>query len=203
MTSSSSSKPHVGLLVGSTRQGRSSGLPADWMLACCRTEALFETEWIDLRDYPMPWFNDDMAPSARPSQEPLARRWTALLERLDGLVVITPEYNHGPPAVLKNAFDHVAGELVRKPIAFVGYGEVGAARAIEQLRLMAIELDMVPLRAAVHIGVQEMAAAHRQERPLGDDPRLAQQALRLVRHVGWWADLLSAHRRRVEEHTPG
>ena len=66
-------------------------------------------------------------------------------------MVITPEYNHGYPAVLKNALDYVYKEWNGKKIGFVGYGVIGAARAIEQLRQVAIELRMIPIRDAVHI----------------------------------------------------
>ena len=64
---------------------------------------------------------------------------------------MAPQYNHGYPASLKNALDYVFPELNRKPIAFVGYGNVGGARAIEQLRLVAVEFEMAPLRHAIHI----------------------------------------------------
>ena len=61
--------------------------------------------------------------------------------RADGFIVITPEYNHGYPAVLKSALDALYAEWVRKPIAFVSYGGwSGGVRAVEQLRLVAIEL---------------------------------------------------------------
>lgn len=55
------------------------------------------------------------------------------------------EYNHGPTGVLKNAFDGAHAEWVRKPVAFVGYGGVGGARAIEHLRGVVIELEMASI----------------------------------------------------------
>ena len=68
-----------------------------------------------------------------------------------GIVILTGEYNHGYPAVLKNALDSTFPEWRRKPVAFVGWGNTGGARAIEQLRLVAIEFEMAPLRHAVHV----------------------------------------------------
>ena len=109
-------------------------------------------ELIDLRDHPLPMF--DQLPPARtlrdyPNEQ--IAGWGRTIDRADGYMVITPEYNHGYPASLKNLLDHVFPELNRKPIAFVGYGNVGGARAIEQLRLVAVEFEMAPLRHAVHI----------------------------------------------------
>jgi NAD(P)H-dependent FMN reductase len=88
--------------------------------------------------------------------------WAAKIATLDGLIVVSPEYNHGYSAVLKNALDYVFAEFARKPIGFVGYGGVGAARAIEQLRLVAIELQMAPVRSAVHIGRVEFLGVWQQ-----------------------------------------
>ena len=78
-------------------------------------------------------------------------RFGAAVARADGFVILTGEYNHGYPAVLKNAMDSTFVEWRRKPISFVGWGNVGGARAIEQLRQVAVEFEMAPLRWAVHI----------------------------------------------------
>ncbi len=78
----------------------------------------------------------------------------------------SPEYNHGYPAVLKNALDHSFVEWQRKPVAFVGYGNVGGARAIEQLRQVVVELEMVPLRHAVHILPEVVRVAREAARPV-------------------------------------
>ena len=90
------------------------------------------------------------------------------IDRADGFVVLTGEYNHGYPAVLKNAMDWTFVEWRHKPITFVGWGNVGGARAIEQLRLVAVEFEMAPLRHAVHILPDAMIACS-----AGDDADLA------------------------------
>jgi len=71
-------------------------------------------------------------------------RLGATLDRADGYVVVTGEYNHGCPAVLTNAMDWTFVEWTRKPISFVGWGNVGGSRAIEQLRQVAVEFEMAP-----------------------------------------------------------
>ena len=127
-------------------------------------------------------------------QNEAARRWADKLGTVDGLVVITPEYNHGPSAVLKNAFDYAYKEFSRKPIAFVGYGGVGAARAIEQLRLVAVELQMAPVRNAVHVGMVEFLGIWQQGKTFEDYPHLAQAAGAMLDDLAWWAGALKTAR---------
>ena len=82
---------------------------------------------------------------------PAVVKWREKVEEADGFIIVTPEYNHGYPAVLKNALDYVYYKWAKKAVAFVSWGGAGGARGVEQLRLVAIELDMCPTRAAVHI----------------------------------------------------
>ena len=111
-------------------------------------------------------------------------------------MLLTPEYNHGYPAALKNAMDHTFVEWRRKPVAFVGWGNVGGARAIEQLRLVAVEFEMAPLRHAVHILPDLLVAARKAPEasvasifsPL--EPKLD----KLADDLCWWADALAAAR---------
>lgn len=116
-------------------------------------EQIKEAELLDLRDFPMPFFDEAITPTMlkEPYSNPDVARWTNKIAEGDAFVVITPEYNHGYPAVLKNALDYVKKEWSNKKVGFVGYGTLGAARAIEQLRQVVIELQMYPVRNAVHI----------------------------------------------------
>jgi NAD(P)H-dependent FMN reductase len=83
----------------------------------------------------------------------------------DGYVIVSPEYNHGYSAVLKNALDWVYTEWTKKPVGFVGYGSTGGARAIEQLRQVVVELDMVPLREAIHVPLEVYLAVMKETAP--------------------------------------
>jgi NAD(P)H-dependent FMN reductase len=187
-------RPHIGIIVGSTRQGRFADRPANWFLEVARQRPELTTELIDLRDYQLPMFDEPMAPAWKPPAHPVAQGWSARLASLDGLIVVTPEYNHGYTGVLKNAFDHAYAEFARKPVGFVGYGGVGAARAIEQLRLVAIELQMAPVRNAVHIGAVEFIGIWQQGKSFEDFPHLAQSAGGLLDDIAWWARALRAAR---------
>lgn len=190
----SSPTPRIGIIIGSTRQGRFGDKPAQWIngIAGQRTDLAFEL--IDLRDYALPFFDEPMSPAWKPVQNEAAQRWGAKVASLDGYIVITAEYNHGPTAVLKNALDYAYKEFNRKPIAFVGYGGVGAARAVEHLRLVATELQMASVRSAVHIGMVEFMGVWQQGKTFEDYPHLAQSATGLLDDLAWWAKALKSAR---------
>lgn len=187
-------KPLIGILIGSTREGRFGDKPAHWIgsIAAQRADLTFET--IDLRDHPLPFFNEAMAPAWAPVKNEAAQRWASKLATLDGLIVVAAEYNHGPTAVLKNALDYAYKEFARKPIGFVGYGGVGAARAVEQLRLVSVELQMAPVRNAVHIGFVEFMGVWQQGKNFADFPHLEQAAGAMLDDMAWWAKALKAAR---------
>lgn len=143
----------IKVIAGSTREGRFSDKAAAWIAEELKKQEGIAVEVLDLRDYDMPFFNEPVSPSYK--QEPYKNeavvRFTSKIAEGDAFVIVTPEYNHGTSGVLKNALDWVYQEWNNKPIAFVSYGSVGGARAVEQLCLTAIELQMAPIRNAVHI----------------------------------------------------
>jgi NAD(P)H-dependent FMN reductase len=142
----------IALIIGTTRQDRFSEKVAAWVSARLQPTDDLDVELIDLREFALPFF-DGPAPARFPREyrDPAIARFGEAIDRADGFVVLTAEYNHGYPGVLKNAMDHTFVEWRRKPISFVGWGNVGGARAIEQLREVAVEFELAPLRHAVHI----------------------------------------------------
>jgi NAD(P)H-dependent FMN reductase len=192
--------PLLQIVIGSTRPARFADKPLAWILDRAARRDDLALEVVDLRDHPLPFFDGAVAPARRGRDYPseALARFGALIDRADGYIFLTSEYNHGYPASLKNAIDHLFPEFNRKPAAFVGYGNVGAARAIEQLRLVTVELEMAPLRHAVHILPDLMLPALRAEEfspevfaPL--DPRLEL----LLTDLSWWATALASARARV------
>jgi NAD(P)H-dependent FMN reductase len=159
----------VGLIVGSTRQNRFADTPVHWLVEGASARADLELEVLDLRDYRLPFFDEPASPLhtggvyTQPEAETCRRRIGAF----DAFVATVAEYNHGPTAVLKNAFDSAYLEWQRKPIAFVGYGGVGGARAIETLRGVVIELQMAPLKQEVNIGMEPYLSIVRHGRSRG------------------------------------
>ena len=190
-------KPRLQIIVGSTRPTRFADKPLAWLLDRLSTRDDGDIEVLDMRDHPLALFNLALSPARTrrdyPSEE--VGRLGQALDAADGYIVLTSEYNHGYPASLKNALDYVFVELTRKPVSFVGYGGVGAARAIDQLRLVCIEFEMAPLRHAVHILPDVMFPAMTAEEfdlevfaPL--DARLEM----LINDLLWWTNALKAAR---------
>jgi NAD(P)H-dependent FMN reductase len=193
----SEQKPLIQMIVSTTRAGRFSDKPVAWLGDRLGQRDDLELEVIDLRDHPLPFYESEVPPARAgrdyPSNE--IAHLGRTLDRGEGYIIVTAEYNHGYPASLKNALDHVFPELNRKPVAFVGYGNVGGARAIEQLRLVCIEFEMAPLRWAVHILPEVMLPAMKAEHFTPElfaslDGRLDT----LIADLLWWTKTLSAGR---------
>ncbi len=187
----------ISVIVGSTRQGRFSEKPAQWILQRLKERRGIDARLLDLRDFPMPFFDQPMPPATpgRPAYEnEVVRKWTAEIARADGFIFITPEYNYGPAAVLKNALDWVYPEWNRKAAAFVSYGGTAGTRSVQQLRETAIELQLAPVRSSVHIPAATLWA-HFQG---GDvDAGLAQleaAAKTMIDDLLWWTEALKAAR---------
>ena len=187
----------VQVITGTTREGRFSEKVAAWAEGELQRRTDFEIETVDLRDHILPFF-DGIAPARRgreyPSDE--VARLGRTIDRADGFIVLTAEYNHGYPAVLKNAMDWTFVEWRRKPITFVGWGNVGGARAIEQLRNVAVEFEMAPLRWAVHVLPDVMLPIIRGNDPddLSPFDALPPRLTMLADDLAWWAGALGAAR---------
>ncbi|MCB9993207.1 MAG: NAD(P)H-dependent oxidoreductase [Hyphomicrobiaceae bacterium] len=153
----------IGVIIGSTRQTRFADVPAKWIFDLASQRPDLEVEMLDLRDYDLPFFNEVASNRWAPSQSVEAQAWQKKLGELDGFIFVTSEYNRSIAASLKNALDHAYNEWNRKPAGYLGYGSVGGSRAVEHLRTINIELQLVPTRAAVHIGGSDFFKVH----PLG------------------------------------
>jgi NAD(P)H-dependent FMN reductase len=189
-------RPKIGILLSTIREGRFGEVVGRWVLAQAARRHELACELVDLRDYPLPLFvePDGITATGEKRSEVIAR-WQRKLAELDGYIFVTAEYNHSIPGVLKNALDHAYAEYRRKPAAFVGYGGVGGARAVEQLRLICIEFQLAPLRSAVHIGPEPYHAVTREGRQFSDFPQLQQAADALLDDLVWWTYTLRAGRR--------
>ncbi len=180
------------VIVGSTRYGRRGRIIADWFIDHARR--LEQAHWtlIDLAELCLPCIDFEYVAGTNSHPVEAVNKWKTLVGHSDGFVWVTPEYNHGYPAPLKNALDHVYDEWHRKPVAIVSYGgEAGGARAAEQLRLVACELHMAPIQAALLIpSIQQR---------LLDDPAAGlrdreDRVANLVNELVWWAATLKQGR---------
>ncbi|MGI0141909.1 MAG: NADPH-dependent FMN reductase [Candidatus Micrarchaeales archaeon] len=146
-------KIKIKVILGSTRPGRFGDKPAHWILGELKKLDNVDPELLDLKEYPMPFFDQPISPAYGPGKysDPVIQKWSDKIKEADAFIIVTPEYNHSYSAVLKNALDSVYHEWGKKSVGFVSYGSVGGARAIEQLRQVVIELQMVPIRHSIHI----------------------------------------------------
>jgi NAD(P)H-dependent FMN reductase len=188
----------ISVIVGSTRQGRFSEKPAQWIFQHLKKRADIEARLLDLRDFPMPFF-DQAVPPAAPGRPPyeneVVNKWTAAIGASDGFIFVTPEYNYGPAAVLKNAIDWVYPEWNRKAAAFVSYGGAMGARSVQQLREVAIEVQLAPIRSSVHIPVATLMAHFHGgdvDKGLAD---LEMPAKVMIDDLLWWTTALKTARK--------
>lgn len=146
------SKAKIAVIIGSIRPNRFGDKPAKWIFDHAKARTDIETEIVDLKDYDLPLFDSPASDAWMPASNPEVIRWQNKLKEFDGYIFVTAEYNRSIPGALKNAIDQAYSPFLRKASAFIGYGSVGGARAVEHLRQVAVELQMVPTRHGIHIG---------------------------------------------------
>jgi NAD(P)H-dependent FMN reductase len=184
------SKPRIAIIIGSTRPTRFADKPAQWILKQAQARDDLEVELVDLRDYPLPFFAEMASNMWMPSQDPEAVRWQETVGRFDGYIFVVSEYNHSIPGVLKNALDQAYKEWNRKPFTAIGYGGTGAARAVEHLRAIGVELQMVSTHAAVHVGGVDLMTVHPMggNKPIEEiEAHLLPSAKTALDELVWWA----------------
>jgi len=146
------SRPTLTVIIGSTRPGR-AGLPiAQWFVERARRQGGFEVEVADLAEIDLPLLDEPDHPRFGNYRHEHTRDWSARVARADAIVIVTPEYNHGYPAAVKNAIDYLHNEWKYKPVGFVSYGGISAGtRAVQQLKPVVMAVRMTPVVEAVHI----------------------------------------------------
>ncbi len=153
-------KPNIALIIGSTRKSRFADIPAQWMLAQAQAREDMSVELVDLRDFDLPLFDEVASNLWAPSSDPRAVAWQNKLAEFDGYIFVVAEYNRSVTGSLKNALDQAYKEWEKKPFTAMAYGSVGGTRAMEHLRLIGVELQMVPTRNAVHLGMGDFFKVH-------------------------------------------
>jgi len=184
--------PHLLVLLASTREARFGETVARWLMPIVESREDLSAELVDLRDWQLPYYDRPKPPAAGEYEEDVVP-WARLIGRADGFVIVTPEYNYGYPAVLKSALDAVYAEWNRKPVAYVSYGGWGAGvRAVEQLRNVAVELQMVSTRAGVNF--QFARRLFDEAGGLLDPDFYGGAATRMLDELVWWAVALKTAR---------
>lgn len=188
-----STPPRLALVIGSTRPQRFADKPADWLLEQAGQRSDLTLDRLDLRDFDLPFFAEMSSNLHAPSVDERVRTWQDAIRPYDGYVFVVAEYNHSITAALKNALDQAYVEWVRKPFSALGYGSTGGARAVEHLRGIGVELQMVPSRFGAHIGGSDLFKVH----PMGGNAPITEISGAIKPSVDamfddlvWWAGIL-------------
>ena len=183
----------VGLIYGSARQGRFCDTVARWTEKELGISGNFRVEVIDPAEHNrVAWHESTAAKNVSNN-----RSLRAQLGEADAFVVVTPEYNHGYPAALKELIDSAGEEWYAKPVAFVSYGGVsGGLRAVEQLRQVFAELHVVSIRDSVSF--QNAWQLFDASGCPAEPERCSAQMSRMLAKLHWWAIAL----RTARESTP-
>ncbi|WP_193597545.1 NADPH-dependent FMN reductase [Microbacterium sp. YJN-G] len=143
----------IAVIIGSTRPGRNGQAVAEWVLEQAQGRDGATYELVDLADFPLPHLDEPMPAAYGQYAGEHTQAWSEKVASYDGFVFVTPEYNHSISGVLKNALDYLYAEWNNKAAAFVGYGSLGGARAVEQLRAVASELQLAHVRQSLAFSV--------------------------------------------------
>jgi len=185
------SKLKIAVIISSTRDTRFGEKPARWIFDLASQREDLDVELVDLRDFDLPFFNEVASNAWAPSQDPKVIAWQKKIAEFDGFIFVVAEYNRSITGALKNALDQAYVEWTRKAAAYVGYGSVGGARAIEHLRNISVELQMVPVRSGVHIGGSEFFTVWgggKNEPMSAIEPVIMPSAKDLLDQLTWWTN---------------
>lgn len=193
----------LAIVLGSIRQNRQTPKESTWAANAAKQLKGVETELVDLKDYPLPLFDEPISPRYNPERkiDPAVKPWVEKLDEFDAYMFITPEYNHSIPGALKNAIDYLTWELNRKPFAVISHGSAGGARAATDLKEILSESKAVPIPNFVTItNMSELIDdkgelnAELKANPYG--PQAGLEAL--LKELKWYSDALAAARAKEQ-----
>ncbi len=189
----------LAIVLGTVRENRLSERLAQWVYKTAATRPEIEAELVDLKDYPMPFFDEPLSPRYNKDRKvnEVAQKWLERLSEADAYIFVTPEYNHSIPGVLKNALDYVTFELVHKPATVVSHGTVGGARAAMHLKEILSESRacIIPAQVAFiglsqHVDEQGKLDEATESQPVGPHTALAA----MLDDLQWYSNALAAAR---------
>ena len=145
-------KPTLSIVIGSTRPGRVGPKFAAWFRSRAMSHDGFDVELVDLAQLKLPFLDEPALPRLHQYVHQHTINWSHMVERSDAFVCVTPEYNFGYSAVLKNAIDYLSAEWADKAVGFLSYGGMaGGTRAVQQLKQVVTALKMVPVAESVNL----------------------------------------------------
>ena len=125
------------VIIGTVREGRVTDRLGKWVAVEAKNLPDTTVEIVDLRDYPMPFFDEAVSPRYNPERKPKpeVKKFLDKVAEADAYVFVTPEYNRSTTGVLKNAIDYLDFQLEKKPVQLVAHGSTGGAQAVANLRM--------------------------------------------------------------------
>lgn len=177
----------IGVILGSTRPGRNGEAVAKWVYDIAKQREDAQFELVDVKDYDLPLYDEPYPASMQQYTKEHTKKWSKKINEFDGYVFVTAEYNHAIPGALKNAIDFLNIEWKNKSVGFVSYGSAGGSRAVEQLRLVAGQLELADVRAQVMLSLFTDFVNMNDFRP---DPRNEGDLHTMLDQVIVWADAL-------------
>ena len=141
----------IGIILGSTRQGRISPAIAKWVAAGVAKHPELSAEMLDLEAINLPFFNEPSIPSVAPGVSEAAVSWKATVESFDALIILTADYNAGYPAPLKIALVYLKSEWANRPIFTISYGFGGGTAAAHQLSEVLTRIGTVQIEPSIAI----------------------------------------------------
>lgn len=191
-------KPKIAVIIGSTRPTRFGDIPAKWILDQANARGDIEAEIVDLRDFPLPFFDEAASNLWAPSQNEVAVAWQKKVASYDGYIFVVAEYNHSITAALKNALDQSYVDWNYKAFGAIAYGAMGGARALEHLRTIGVELHMASARSAVHIATGDFFKVHPGFGGSGNladiEGSIGPSAKAMLDELVWWTNATKAAR---------
>lgn len=181
----------VAIITGSTRPGRNNEAVARWVHEIAKQRRDAEFELVDIADYDLPLLNEAAPPSMGQYEHAHTKAWADKIASFDAFVFVTPEYNHGTSAALKNAIDYLFNEWNNKAAGFVSYGSAGGARAVEHLRLVMGEVMVADVRAQVMLSLFTDFENFSKFKP---DPRHVAEVNTMLDQVIAWGSALRSVR---------
>lgn len=194
----------LAVILGTVRQGRHTEKLAKWVVDNAKDLPDTEVELLDLKDYPMPFFDEPVSPKFNPDRHPKpeVKKWLDKLAEKDAYVVVTPEYNHSIPGVLKNALDYPDFQLAKKPFAIVSHGSAGGARAASHLKHIISEARGVAISTNVAITMR-VSEVFDEDGSLAEEisskdhgPHTSLEAS--LKELKWYSDALATARVKSE-----
>lgn len=143
----------IAVVTGSTRPGRNNAAVAQWVLDNAKKRSDAQFELLDIADFELPLLDEAMPAMMAQYSQDHTKKWSQAVQKFDGYIFVTPEYNHSVSGALKNALDYLNVEWNNKASGFVGYGSAGGVRAVEHLRQIASELKMAHVRDQVQLSL--------------------------------------------------